>query len=407
MALTDAAIRGAKATTSTRKLSDGAGLQLWITPSGGKLWHLAYRFNGKQKKLALGAYPGVTLAEARARRDAAKSLLVSGTDPGQQKALDKLKKANSEANTFGAIAAELVEKKRKEGKAPATLGKLEWLFSIVSDSIGKRPIAEITAPELLTALRKVEGRGNRETAKRLRAVSGEVFRYAIATGRATVDPTGALRGALLAPVTKHRAALIDPIDVGGLMRAIDGFRGQPSTVAALKLMAYLFPRPGELRQAEWREFDLDSAIWTVPASRMKMRRPHQVPLPRQAIAVLRELQGVTGHGALVFPGVGMSGGVGRKVAPKPISENTLNGALRRMGFGPDEMTAHGFRATASTILNESGKFSVDAIERALAHQDGDAVRRAYARGAYWQERVTMAQWYADHLDALRDDTRVV
>jgi integrase len=407
MALTDAAIRGAKATSKTRKLSDGGGLQLWITPSGGKLWHLAYRFNGKQKKLAMGAYPGVSLADARARRDEAKSQLASGIDPGQQKALDKLTKANSEANTFGAVAAELVEKKRHEGKAPATLGKLEWLFSLVGDTISKRPVAEVTAPELLDMLRKVEARGNRETAKRLRAVSGEVFRYAIATGRATTDPTSALRGALLAPVTKHRAALLDPVAVGGLMRAIEGFKGQPSTVAALKLMAYLFPRPGELRQAEWREFDLDGAIWTVPASRMKMRRPHQVPLPKQAVEVLRELRAVTGYGALVFPGVGMSGGVGRKVAPKPISENTLNGALRRMGFGPDEMTAHGFRATASTVLNESGKFSVDAIERALAHQDEDAVRRAYARGAYWQERVTMAQWYADHLDALRDGAKVI
>ncbi|WP_436149693.1 tyrosine-type recombinase/integrase [Bosea sp. LjRoot90] len=256
-------------------------------------------------------------------------------------------------------------------------------------------------------LRKVESKGRLETAKRLRAVIGEVFRYGIATARAVNDPTFALRGAISAPVVKHRAAITDPVQLGGLMRAIDGFKGQPSTNAALKLMAYLFPRPGELRLAEWREFDLDKAVWAIPAIRAKMRREHSVPLPRQVLAILKELEPITGCGRLILPGYGVSGGEGRKVEQRPISENTLNGALRRMGYGQDEMSSHGFRAAASTLLNESGKFSADAIERALAHQDPDAVRRAYARGEHWKERVAMAQWWADQLDAWRDGARVI
>jgi integrase len=253
--------------------------------------------------------------------------------------------------------------------------------------------------EVLAVLRKAEARDKLETARRLRATIGEVFRYAIATARATNDPTFALRGALIAPKVKNRAAITDAKELGGLLRAIEAFEGQPTTVAALKLMAILFPRPGELRLAEWREFDLANALWTIPASRAKMRREHRVPLPRQALAILEGLKPYTGHGALVLPGL--------RTATRPISENTMNAALRRMGYSQDDMTSHGFRAAASTLLNESGKFSPDAIERALAHQDADAVRRAYARGEHWQERVTMGQWWADHLDALRDGAKVI
>jgi integrase len=405
MPLTDTTIRQAKAGQSVVKLSDGGGLQLWIMPTGGKLWRLAYRFDGKQKKLAIGPYPAIGLADARKRRDEAKVLLASGIDPGQQKQAEKANKATTGANTFAVVSAELLDKKRREGKAANTLSKLEWLFGLANAEFGTLPITEITASEVLVALKKVETRGRLETAKRLRAVVGEVFRYAVATARATTDPTFALRGALIAPVVTHRAAITDAMALGGLMRAIDGFQGQPTTVAGLKLMAYLFPRPGELRAAEWSEFDLAGAVWTIPAARAKMRRPHRVPLPRQALEILTDLRRITGDGSLVFPGYGMSGGTGRKIAPKPMSENTLNGALRRMGYGPDEMTAHGFRATASTLLNESGEFSADAIERALAHQDADAVRRAYARGEFWTERVRMAQWWADQLDAWRDGAR--
>jgi integrase len=368
---------------------------------------LAYRFAGKQKKLAIGPYPAIGLSEARAKRQEAKAHLIAGRDPSIQKQADRAQALEAQGQTFAKVAAELLDKKRREGKAANTLSKLEWLHGLANAAIGDRPVAEITAAEVLSALRKVEGKGRLETAKRLRAVIGEVFRYAIATARAENDPTFALRGALSAPVVKHRAAITDPVQLGGLMRAIDGFQGQPSTNAALKLMAYLFPRPGELRMAEWREFDFDKAVWTIPAARAKMRREHRVPLPLQVLVILNELQPITGAGRLVFPGYGISGGQGRKVEQRPISENTLNGALRRMGFAQDEMSSHGFRAAASTLLNESGKFSADAIERALAHQDPDAVRRAYARGEHWQERVTMAQWWADQLDAWRDGAKVI
>ena len=402
MPLTNVAISNAKPSERIAKLSDGEGLQLWIMPNGSKLWRFAYRFAGKQKLLALGSYPEMTLAAARERRKAARALLAGDRDPSEQKRLDKHAALTSSATTFALVAAELLEKKRRERKAPNTLAKLEWLHGLAVAEIGHRPITEIVAPEILSVLKKVEQRGRLETAKRLRAVIGEVFRYAIATARASTDPTFALRGAISAPIVKHRAAITDPIQLGGLMRAIDSFLGQPSTNAALKLMAYLFPRPGELRFAEWREFDLEKAVWTIPASRMKMRKEHRVPLPAQALAILKGLEAVTGGGKLVFPGYGMSGGEGRRVEQRPISENTLNSALRRMGFGQDEMSSHGFRAAASTLLNESGRFSADAVERALAHQDPDAVRRAYARGEHWQERVTMAQWWADQLDAWRD-----
>lgn len=404
MPLTDIAVRNAKPGTKVQKLPDGGGLQLWVTPAGSKLWCLAYRDSGgKQKKLSFGAYPAVTLAKAREKRDTAKALLADGIDPGQHAKTEKANKeaaeANSRANTFEAIAAELLAKKKREGKASNTIGKREWLYGLAGEAFGKRPVAEIASPEVLRVLQTVEKKGHLETARRMRSSIGEVFRFAIATGRATNDPTFALRGALAKPQVKHRAAITEPKAFGALLRAIDAFQGQPTTVAALKLMALLFQRPGELRLAEWREFDLDKEIWTIPAARMKMRREHRVPLPRQALAVLGELRPITGHQALVFPGI--------VSVKKPISENTLNLALRRMGFGPDDMSAHGFRASASTFLNESGKFSAGAIERALAHQEADAVRRAYSRGDHWEERVKMAAYWADRLDALRDGARIV
>jgi Arm DNA-binding domain len=301
MPLSDTAIRQVKATDITQKLSDGGGLQLWIEPKGSKLWRLAYRYDGKQKKLAIGVYPVVTLAEARDRREQAKRLLASGVDPGQQKKLDRLEKANSEANTFALIAAELLAKKRREGKASATIGKREWLYAQAGEAFGKRAITEISTAEILAVLRKVEGKGLIDTAHRLRASIGEVFRYAISTARAANDPTYALRGALQSLQPKHRAAILDPKELGGLLRAIEAFEGQPTTIAALKLMALLFPRPGELRLAEWEEFDLADALWIIPASRTKQRREHRVPLPVQAIAILKALQPVTSHAVLVFP----------------------------------------------------------------------------------------------------------
>jgi integrase len=407
MPLTDIELRNLKSRDKPYKVSDGNGLYVLVTPEGGKLWRYAYRFDGKQKTLALGIYAAasgkkyqaVSLAEARKYRDAAWVALKAGTDPAVKKKHDASEARQSRQNTFEIVAAEVIDKKRREGRAKVTLDKREWLYGIANAAFGARPITEITPSEVLSVLKRVEEKGKLETARRLRSVVGEVFRYAIATARASNDPTFALRGALTAPQVKHRAAIIDPKAVGELLRRIDGFQGQPTTVAALKLMAYLFPRPGELRTAEWAEVDLDNAIWIIPAAKAKMRREHRVPLPEQAIAVLRQLQGITGGNRLVFPGF--------ISAAKPISENTLNCALRRIGYTADQMTSHGFRATASTLLNESGKFSIDAIERALAHVEGNAVRRAYQRGEFWEERVRMMRWWADYLGTLRDGAKVI
>ena len=399
MALTDVAIRAIKTTGEKQKFSDDGGLQLWVSEKGTKTWRFAYRFHCKQKDVVLGQYPEVGLAEARKKRGEAKTQLAKGIDPGQQKKIDKLTKAIANATTFRAVAEEYLERQAREGRAETTLAKNRYLLELAYPAIGNRPIAEIKAAEIVAILKHLEKRGTLEAAKRVRATIGAVIRYAIATSRAETDPTAALRNAIIAPKVKHRAAITDAVAFGGLLIAIESFDGQPTTKAALRLLPLVFTRPSELRLAEWKEFDLDNAIWIIPANRTKMRREHSVPLSRQALAILRELHALTGKGLLLFPGL--------RVVTRPISENTLNAALRRLGYSKDEVTSHGFRSTASTLLNESGKFSPDAIERALAHQDPDAVRRAYNRSAYWQERVAMAQWWADHLDTLRKGGHVV
>jgi integrase len=335
----------------------------------------------------------VSLADARLERTGAKRLLADGIDPAQQAKADKAAKRASYANTFAAIADEFLAKAEREGKADATLTKKRWLLGMAKAHLGERPIADISAAEILLPLRAVEGRGNYETARRLRAVIGQVFRYAIATARAENDSTFGLKGALTTPVVTHRAALTDRKAFGGLLRAVWGYEGMTETRAALQLMALLYPRPGELRQAEWGEFDLDGGVWTIPAARMKMRREHKKPLPAAAVAILRDLHTLTGRGRLVFPSV--------QSAMRPMSENTLNSALRRMGFSSAEASAHGFRATASTLLNESGKWLSDAIEAELAHVGADEVRRAYHRAAYWDERVKMTEWWAGEIEAIR------
>lgn len=396
MALTEMAIRNAKPTDKLVKLSDGHGLQLHIHPNGSKLWRLAYRFDGKQKTLSLGSYPEITLARARERSQEARRSMAEGVDPGEARRLARITGALAKADTFEAVATELLKKRVKEGIAEATRNKTAWLLDFALPDLGKRPISEISSAEVLAVLRKVEVRGKLESARRLRSVIGQVFRYAIATARAANDPTIALQGALTTPKVKHRAAILDPIAFGGMLRAIEGFEGQPTTRAALQLMALLFVRPGEMRMAKWSEFDLAADVWAIPAARMKMRRDHRLPLARQAVAILKALQPMTAHGkeGFVFPSV--------RSTARPMSANTLNAALRRLGYDKEEATAHGFRATATTLLNESGKWSSDAIDRAMSHQDKDAVRRAYARGEYWDERIRMAQWWADKLDALRE-----
>lgn len=399
MPLTDTAIKNAKPSARVTKLSDGEGLQLWVMPTGGKLWRLAYRFDGKQRKLSIGSYPEIDLRTARTQRDEAKAVLRSGRDPSEQKRLQKIAGRESRAVTFELIAAELVDKKKREGKAAGTIEKFEWLLGFAKADLGSRAITEINAAEVLAVLRKVERRGTHESAKRLRSVIGQVFRYAISTARGKDDPTFALRGALTVPTVKRRAAVTSAKDFGGLLRSIADFEGQPTTRAALQLMALLFPRPGEMRFAEWREFDIDAAVWVIPAARMKMGKEHHIPLPRQALEILVGLKEVTGAGKLLFPSL--------RTVKRPMSENTMNAALRRMGYSKDEMTPHGFRATASTLLNESGLWHHDAIERALAHVEKNDVRRAYARGEHWEERVRMAKWWSDHLDTLRTGAKIL
>lgn len=399
MALTDTAIKLAKAGDIDRKLADEKGLYLLVTTSGSKLWRLKYRIGGKEKKLALGSYPDVGLKEARARRDAARKAAEAGNDPAAAKREARIARQFSAANTFGAIADEFIAKLEAENKADVTVAKTRWLLSKLSPSLGKRPIAEITPHELLAVLKAAENKGHHETARRLRSFASRVFRYAVVTARATVDPAQPLQGALVAPTVTHHAAIIEPLAFGALLRAIEAYPGQPVTQLALRFTAHVFQRPGEIRKAEWAEVDFDKAVWTIPAARMKQRLAHRVPLSQQAIAILREAQALTGDGRFVFTKLG---------SPlKPMCENAINQALRRMGFGKTDMTAHGFRSTASSLLNESGKWNPDAIERALSHADSDQVRSAYHRGAHWGERVEMAQWWSDQLDALRIGSAVV
>ena len=397
--LNDTKIRQAKARERDYKLSDFDGLQLLVRPTGSKLWRFAYRFGGKQKQLALGAYPTVTLAEARERRDNARKLLANGKDPGLERRLEKIAAAAG-GNTFQEVAEELLQKLEREGRAEHTIKKNRWLLAPAFDIFGDRAIGEVTAPELLHACRKFEQRGRYDSARRLRTVAGMVFRYAIATGRATRDISQDLRGALITPQVKHRSAITDPKEVGALLRAIDAYTGQPTTRMALQLAMLVFVRPGELRHARWQEFDLSGAVWTIPAETMKMKRPHRVPLARQTIEIIRELQKITGAGEFLFPAL--------TSVRRPMSENTLNAALRRLGYAKDQVSAHGFRTTASSLLNETGRWNSDAIERQLAHQEENEIRHAYMHAAeFWDERVEMMQAWADYLDQLRTGAVVI
>jgi integrase len=397
--LNDTRIRNAKPAERDTKLTDFDGLYLLVRTNGSRLWRFAYRFGGKQKQIALGAYPQVTLADARDRREAARKLLASGKDPSVERRLEKIAKAAG-GNSFREVAEEFLGKQRREGRSEATLSKNRWLLEPAFAAFGDRAIGEVTAPELLHALRKFELRGRYESARRLRTVAGMIFRYAIAAGRASRDIALDLRGALTTPKVKHRAAITEPGELGALLRAIEGYNGQPTTRLALQLSALLFVRPGELRLARWREIDFDKAVWTVPAATMKMKRPHRVPLSRQAIVIFRELHAMTGQGEYVFPAVNSF--------RRPMSNNTLNAALRRLGYAKDEISVSGFRATASTLLNEMGRWNPDAIERQLAHMEENDVRRAYMHAAeFWSERVEMMQVWADHLDRLRYGSPIV
>lgn len=390
MALTDTAIKAFKSGERPQKKADGKGLYLLVMPGGGRLWRLKYWMAGKELLLALGSYPDVPLKRARDLRDEARRHVAEGKDPN---ALRREARA-ANAHTFEGIAREWLLT-RKHTIASGTYDKkLQWLTELVFPSVGSLPIAAVTGRQLLHLLKKIEARGQHETAHRVRSLCGNVFRYAMAAGLAQRDITSELRGALAPVVTTSRSAITFPDRIGDLMRAIDVYRGQPATRAALQLAPLTFVRPRELRFAEWREFDLDSAepSWRIPAARMKMRREHLVPLAPQSVAVMRELRPITGAGTLAFPSIRGNG--------RPISENTINAALQNLGFGGDEITGHGFRAMASTALNEKG-YPPDVIALQLAHAEQNEVRAAYNRAIRMSERRAMMAAWANYLDELR------
>ena len=392
MSLTQFAILKARAKAKPYKLSDGEGLYLLVQPRGSKLWRFRYCFAGRENMLAFGAFPATPLAAARSKRDEARKLLASGADPAVKRKLDKIAAATAAQNTFGAIAAECLANMEAIGAAQSTISKNRWMLNDLAAPLANRPIAEIVPAEILDVLKRIEKSGRRETARRLRGVMGSVFRHAIVTLRANNDPTVVLRGALLSPNVKHRAAITDEKQLGGLMRSIDEYDGWPTLRAALQLLALTMTRPGDVRCMRRSEINFDKAVWRIPAERMKMRRPHDVPLSSQALKILRDIWSLSDHGDLVLPSI--------RSVKKPLSDNAMNSALRRMGYTKEEVTAHGFRATASTILNERG-FNPDVIEAALAHQDENDIRRAYNRATYWPERVKLLEAWANLLDEFR------
>jgi integrase len=417
--LTDTAIRKAVPGEKLAKLSDGGGLYLELHPNGARYWRLKYRIAGVEKRLSLGVYPEVGLAEARKRREEARKLIANGTDPSE------VRKAQNAAIVAKAVASK-AEAEGKPGPGTFEFVAREWLTTVhmvkVSAGhadrtrirleqdafpwIGRRPIDQIDAPELLMAVRKVEARGAIETAHRIKDACGQVFRYGIAIGACKRNPAADLKDALRPVETKHHAAITDPKPVGELLRAMADYQGHPVTRAALGLSALLLLRPGELRHMEWAWLDLDAAMLTVPPEVMKRNKadklngaPHMVPLSAQAVAILRELQALTGHGRFVFPAL--------TTGQRCMSENTVRSALRRMGYGNDDMTAHGFRATARTMIAERLGIAPEVIEAQLAHAVADALGRAYNRTQYLEQRRDMMSKWADYLDALRKGAQVI
>lgn len=392
--LSDTRIRAAKPRERPYKLFDERGLYLLVTPSGNRLWRLRYRMGALEKLLALGAYPDVRLKRAREKRDEARKLVADGIDPNAKRKAER----SAQAESFEAVANEWLEL-HKKSLAPETISILGTrLSSFLYPYVGSRPVAGITAQELLGVLRRIEARGRHETAHRVRALAGRVLRYAVATGRAPHDVAADLQDALAPVKSKNFASVTEPRRVGELMRAIHGYTGHPVTALALKLAPLVFVRPGELRAAEWSEFDLENAEWRIPADRMKMGEPHIVPLSRQALAILGELQPLARGGRYVFPSL--------RTRDRPMSNNTINAALRRLGYTSEEQTGHGFRSMASTLLNEQG-FPGDVIELQLAHAERNKVRAAYNKAQRLPERRKMMQAWADYLDGLRAGGQIV
>ena len=394
MKLSDVTLRRVKATDKPQKFADGGGLYLYVAPTGGKLWRMDYRFEGKRKTLSFGAYPAVGRKEARARREEAKGQIAAGIDPGAHKKAAKEAARADTDSTFEIVAREWFNR-QKDGWAESHAGKImARLERDIFPVLGGRPVWDITAPMLLEALRRIESRGAVDTAHRALQTCGQVFRYAIATGRAEHNIAADLKGALPPVRGGHFASVKEPAAVGGLLRAIDAYTGNIIVRAALRIAPYVLVRPVELRRAEWAEFNLDANEWRIPATRMKMRELHIVPLARQVKEILAELHQYTGGGRYLFPSM--------RANTATISDVTLLAALRRLGYGKDEMTVHGFRSMASTLLNEQG-YNRDWIEKQLAHGERDTVRASYNFAQYLPERRKMMQEWADYLDELRED----
>ncbi len=400
MPLTNIAIRNAKSVDKPFRLFDGSGLYLEVSKAGAKLWRLKYRFDGKEKRLALGIYPDVSLAKAREKRDEARSLLADGTDPSEHRKAVKHIRAGLAANTFEVVGREWYAKTAPTLADTTSEKLLRRLEVDVFPWIGHRPITQLVAADLIRVIERIEQRGALDIAKRVHNSMGRIFRYAVGRGIASRDPSRdiELKDILPHADTRHHPSVTEPKAVGSLLRSIDGFRGALTTRCALRLAPLVFVRPGELRHAEWAEFDFDKAEWRIPASKMKMREQHVVPLSSQSVRILREIQAVTGHGHYVFPSERGGG--------RPMSENTINGALRGLGYTKDEMTGHGFRSMASTLLHELG-FPNSVIERQLAHGERNKVSAAYNFAEYLPDRRKMMQQWADYLDKLKAGAKVV
>lgn len=398
--LNDTKARNAKPQAKPYRLADEKALYLLVTPQGAKLWRMNYRYDGKQKTVAFGVYPEISLKEAREKRDEARKLLAQGIDPSAQRKAMKQAKAEISPDSFEIVAREWWAKFSPTWTAEHGERILRRFEQNIFPWIGKRPLKEITAPELLSCLRRIESRGALDTAHRAHQNCGQVFRYGVATGRCERDPSGDLRGALPPVRDKHHASITNPKAIGDLLRAIEDYQGAFVTKAAMRLAPLVFTRPGELRSAEWSEINLDQAEWRIPAEKMKMRTQHIVPLSLQALEILREIQPLTGRGRYVFPSARTPNG------DRCMSENAVLAALRRMGYEKGEMTGHSFRSMASTLLNEQG-WNRDAIERQLAHSEGNAVRAAYNFAEHLPERRKMMQAWADYLDGLKQGASVI
>lgn len=393
MSLSDTAIRKAKPADKPVKMTDEKGLFLLITPTGGKWWRFRYLFDGKEKMLSLGTYPDVPLAFARERRDEARRLVAAGVDPGAARKAEKATRRENASNTFEALAREWHAKNAGAWTPDHAQRILRRLEVNVFAFLGMRPVRDITVPEIVETLARMEDRGLTDTAHRARNDVQQVFRYAVATGRTDHNPAGDLKGVLKPYRGKHFGAVTDPRELGRLLRALDTYQGSIITRCALQLAPLLFVRPGELRHAQWEEIDLERAEWNIPPEKMKMRMPHLVPLPEQAVAILQELYPLTGHGKYVFRG--------ERSHERPMSENTVNAALRYLGYPSEIATGHGFRATAGTILDEVLGIRPDIIEHQLAHAVRDPLGRAYNRTSHLPERRKMMQRWADYLDGLK------